>query len=232
MPACQTEGLNHSSPGQRPRKVYLVNTTTDENASLPGTWSQEFELGIGYESHGGWSGQGVDPFHGIGQPINLPWPTYPAYSQEHVKETSLPRNLPRPNHGLAEDLLGVIQRIMKTSASKVFVAVIVGWIISQAACSRSPSHGMRVSSAGTVRPALTADEAAQLAARLANDQCEGQYHKRPFVAEQYAAMLQDSRYRWGGLDVGGRGGYSALVTFRRDGSEPYVEVYYSTDVLP
>jgi len=35
---------------------------------------------------------------------------------------------------------------------------------------------------------------------------------------------------WGGLDVGAKDGYSALVTFGQDGSHPKVEVYFSTDV--
>jgi hypothetical protein len=51
------------------------------------------------------------------------------------------------------------------------------------------------------------------------------------VAEQYSAVLQDGTYRWGGLDVGGRGGFSAFVSFRQDGKEPHVEIYFSTDVL-
>jgi len=68
-----------------------------------------------------------------------------------------------------------------------------------------------------------------LAAQLANEQCERQYHRRPFRADQYSAVMQDDFYRWGGLDVGGVGGFSALVTFRRDGSESHVEVYFSSD---
>jgi len=78
---------------------------------------------------------------------------------------------------------------------------------------------------------LSAQAAAKLAARLANDQCERQYRKRPFAAEQHPAVLNDDVYRWGGLDVGGVGGFSALVTFRQDGSEPHVEVYFSSDAL-
>jgi hypothetical protein len=43
--------------------------------------------------------------------------------------------------------------------------------------------------------------------------------------------LEDGLYHWGGLDVGGAGGFSTLVTFRRDGSESHVEVYFSSDAL-
>ena len=81
-----------------------------------------------------------------------------------------------------------------------------------------------------VRHLLSPPEAAQLAARLANDECERLYQKRPFAADQKPAVLKGDEYRWGGLDVGGPGGFSALVAFGTDGSHPKVEVYFSTDV--
>lgn len=93
-----------------------------------------------------------------------------------------------------------------------------------------PGKSQANASEGNAPRVLSAAEASQLAARLANDQCERQYRKRPFTAEQHSALLEDGIYRWGGLDVGGPGGLSALVTFRRDGSQPHVEVYFSTDI--
>jgi hypothetical protein len=119
---------------------------------------------------------------------------------------------------------------MTTTASKVFAVVIAGLVISEAGCSRSSTHGIGQSPVPAARRDLSAEEAAQLAAKLANDHCERQYRKRPFAAEQHSAVLEDGIYRWGGLDVGGPGGLSALVTFQRDGSEPHVEVYFSSDV--
>jgi hypothetical protein len=119
---------------------------------------------------------------------------------------------------------------MTIAASKVLAVLIAGLVISGAGCSRSSPHGIGQSPMTAARHELSTDEAAQLAAKLANDQCERQYHKRPFVAEQHSVVLEDGIYHWGGLDVGGPGGLSALVTFRRDGSEPHVEVYFSTDV--
>ena len=75
-------------------------------------------------------------------------------------------------------------------------------------------------------------EAAELAARLANDECARLYQKRrPFSPSQHKVILRDSRYEWGGLDPGAPGGYSALVTFNPDGTNPKVEVYFSTDIL-
>ena len=82
-----------------------------------------------------------------------------------------------------------------------------------------------------MRRVLAPREASELAARLANEQCERQYRKQPFNADQHSAVLQNGLYHWGGLDVIGVGGLSALVTFRPDGSEPHVEVYYSTDTV-
>jgi hypothetical protein len=76
---------------------------------------------------------------------------------------------------------------------------------------------------------MYADEAAKLAARLANDECEARYRRRPFKPAQHSAVLQEAIYRWGGLDVAGPGGFSALVTFQQDGSDPHVEVYFSSD---
>jgi hypothetical protein len=78
---------------------------------------------------------------------------------------------------------------------------------------------------------LSPSDAAQLAEKLANDECQRLYKRRPFAASQHPAALRDGHYHWGGLDQGGPGGYSALVTFGQDGSHPKVEVYFSTDQL-
>jgi hypothetical protein len=49
---------------------------------------------------------------------------------------------------------------------------------------------------------------------------------QPFLPEQHAAVLQARTYRWGGLDVGGPRGFSALVIFREHGTRPHVELYF------
>ena len=121
--------------------------------------------------------------------------------------------------------------IMNNVMSRVLLAVITCCVIVQPACSRSPSPSAGRSSIAVARRALSADDAARLAARLANDGCERQYRTRPFSPEQHSAVLQDGLYRWGGLDVGGPRGFSALVTFHEDGTEPHVEVYFSSDAL-
>lgn len=92
-------------------------------------------------------------------------------------------------------------------------------------------HGSEPSLEPATRRALTAEDAAVLAARLANDQCERQYRRRPFKAEQYPAVLRQGIYYWGNLDVGGHEGFSAAVIFHPDGSEPHVEIYFSSDTV-
>jgi hypothetical protein len=92
-------------------------------------------------------------------------------------------------------------------------------------------HGHEPSLEPMTRRALSAEDASSLAARLANEQCERQYRRRPFKAQQYPAIMADGAYHWGKLDVGGKGGFSALVIFCPDGSEPHVEVYFSSDAL-
>jgi len=110
--------------------------------------------------------------------------------------------------------------------------VVLGCLLLAALTALSCSHQPDGGGANNVSPRtihLSADRAAQLAAKLANDECEQRYQRRPFRPEQHAAVLENGKYRWGGLDVGGRGGFSALVTFTPDGSRPKVEVYFSTD---
>lgn len=117
-------------------------------------------------------------------------------------------------------------------ASGVLIAAVCGWGIALAGCSGPAGSGAgSPPTSANVRQGLSAEKAAELAARLANDQCERHYRRRPFRADQYPAVLDGGIYHWGGLDVGGLAGFSALVTFHPDGSDPHVEVYFSTDVL-
>jgi hypothetical protein len=78
---------------------------------------------------------------------------------------------------------------------------------------------------------LSPGAASVLAAKLANDECERLYKKRPFNAGQHPAVLEGDTYRWGHLDPGGPSGFSAVVTFRTDGGQSDVQVYFSTDML-
>jgi hypothetical protein len=100
---------------------------------------------------------------------------------------------------------------------------------SGTSCLRPPA-GVTARLQSPVRT-LSPAEAAELAERLANQESERLYKRRPFGAGQHPAVLTDGEYEWGGLDQGAPGGYSALVRFAQDGSNPKVEVYFSTDPL-
>jgi hypothetical protein len=99
----------------------------------------------------------------------------------------------------------------------------------------SGSHSLSHRDAGrspTQPPqALSSEAAAELAAKLANQECRRLHGKQPFTAKQYAAVLDGDLYRWGRLDPGAPDGLSALVTFRKEGTQPEVNIYFSTDIL-
>ncbi len=114
-----------------------------------------------------------------------------------------------------------------TFESRLLLAAFVGLIALHLGCSPSPDRSGGRPATVVVGRVLSTGEAA----RLANDQCERHYRSRPFLPEQYPAVLQEGAYRWGGLDVGGPRAFSALVTFRGDGTQPQVEVYFSSDAL-
>ena len=99
-----------------------------------------------------------------------------------------------------------------------------------AGCSR-PQVPAPAASGQSGTHTLTPTEAAQWAAQLANKECDRRYQRQPFAPDQHPARLTDTGYRWGGLDEGAQGGLSALVTFAPDGSNPQVEVYFSTDAV-
>jgi len=111
----------------------------------------------------------------------------------------------------------------------VWPCCIVALAICQAGCSM-PSKQDRSSATQHVARALSPSAAAELAAKLANDECERLHQKRPFTPQQHTAVLKGDMYRWGRLDPGGPSGLSAVVTFRADGSEPDVQVYFSSDL--
>ncbi|MDZ4858463.1 MAG: hypothetical protein SGI88_05730 [Candidatus Hydrogenedentes bacterium] len=77
--------------------------------------------------------------------------------------------------------------------------------------------------------ALDDQQAAELAAKLANDECERLYGERPFLPDTYPMRFTKDRYEWGRLDPRGINGMSAEVNFTDHGKEPRVRVYFSSD---
>jgi hypothetical protein len=120
---------------------------------------------------------------------------------------------------------------MKVQSLQILLTAISCCVLAQTGGARSASHAANEQSEPAKHRALSPEEAAALAAKLANKECEHRYKRQPFTAGQHKPILQDGFYRWGKLDVGGIGGFSAVVSFRQDGSEPHVEVYFSSDSL-
>ena len=118
---------------------------------------------------------------------------------------------------------------MNLGPAKLLPAVIVASLLVQTSCVRLTSEASGDQSVSSARRILSATDAAELAARLANEQCKRRFGRQPFSPGQHSAMLADGLYHWGKLDVAGVAGFSAIVTFRADGAEPHVEVYFSSD---
>jgi len=76
---------------------------------------------------------------------------------------------------------------------------------------------------------ITQEQAAEFAAKLANEKFQKDFHQSPFKPESYKAELVDSRWHWGKMDPVGINGCSAKVEFNKDGSDAKVKVALYTD---
>lgn len=125
-----------------------------------------------------------------------------------------------------------MQDMTERLVTGILLGIVLACLLAQLGCVPSTNNSVGQPARSSAHPALSLHQAAELAARLANEQCQRQFQgRRPFSAAQYSAKLEDGLYHWGELDVGGIGGFSAVVTFRQDGGEPHVEVYFSSDTL-
>jgi hypothetical protein len=105
-----------------------------------------------------------------------------------------------------------------------FILVIV--ISVSGACSKAFLQGRNPENKKQI---ITQEQAAELAAKLANEKFQKDFHQSPFNPESYKAELIDSRWHWGKMDLGGINGCSAVVEFNNDGSDPKVKVALYTD---
>jgi hypothetical protein len=71
---------------------------------------------------------------------------------------------------------------------------------------------------------ITQEQAAELAARLANERFRKGYGRTPFTPQSYTAELTDSRWRWGVINPIGINGCAAEVEFNEDGTDQKVRV--------
>jgi len=76
---------------------------------------------------------------------------------------------------------------------------------------------------------ITQEQAAEHAAKLANEKCQKEFGQSPFTPGSYEAELVDSKWHWGKIEPKGINGYSAQVEFNKDGSDENVKVAFSTD---
>jgi hypothetical protein len=81
------------------------------------------------------------------------------------------------------------------------------------------------------KQALTQEQAAELAAKLANEKFQKAYRRSPFTPESYTAELTGSRWHWGKIDPVGINGCSAVVEFNEDGTDEKVKVALHMDTL-
>ena len=76
---------------------------------------------------------------------------------------------------------------------------------------------------------ITQEQAAEHAAKLANEKCQKEFGQSPFTPGSYEAELVDSKWHWGKIEPKGINGYSARVEFNKDGSDENAKVAFSTD---
>jgi len=111
------------------------------------------------------------------------------------------------------------------------VAILVALALSSCAVDAPPQTRTPVSPTPKQSASLTLDHlrAAELAAHLANDECDRLYGERPFDSDSYPVLFTMDRYEWGRLDPRGINGFSSTVSFTPQGSDPNVRVYWSSD---
>ncbi len=76
---------------------------------------------------------------------------------------------------------------------------------------------------------MSQNHANEFAARLANEECFKLFGEKPFKPSDYDAMFEGGRWQWGALERGGIQGYSAVITFLKDGSQPRARVSLSAN---
>lgn len=83
----------------------------------------------------------------------------------------------------------------------------------------------------STRQPLSTHEALALAVSLANETCMRRFSVAPFDSSTFSIDSTGGRWQWGGLDLKGANGFSALVSFDRFGSDRTVDIFLTTDTL-
>lgn len=71
---------------------------------------------------------------------------------------------------------------------------------------------------------LTEQQAANLACYLANQEAHKRFGQQPFTVESYSVKMKNRKWVWGGIEPAGNTGFSAFVTFQRNGKNSMVDV--------
>ena len=106
----------------------------------------------------------------------------------------------------------------------IFIVVIIISIASNAAV-------LQANNSNNDKQIITQEQAAEHAAKLANEKCQKDFGESPFTPDSYKAELVKSRWHWGIIDPKGFNGYSARVEFNKDGTNENVKVAFHTDEL-
>jgi hypothetical protein len=125
-----------------------------------------------------------------------------------------------------------VAELGRTQRMKLLVVIsLSAGFLCWSGCSRTQQSTSCAVVAAASGERLSVESAARLAAKLANDECERLYKKRPFAPETYQVRFADGHYHWGHIDPAGIGGYSAEVAFRADGTQPEVRIWFSSDAV-
>jgi hypothetical protein len=142
-------------------------------------------------------------------------------TENFIFELELRRDeLRSPMGGELNDRIGGLVEVFRRSSLEEVAPCIEEWLEKREAEEELPAESVRISGP---------DDAAELAARLANDKCEQEYGLRPFAASDGPIELVRGRWVWGRVDALGPQGYSAVVSFERNGRLPLVRIYAVAD---
>ena len=103
------------------------------------------------------------------------------------------------------------------------------FIVAIIICGAFNAAVLQANNSKNKRQIITQEQAAEHAAKLANEKCQKEFGESPFTFESYEAELVDSRWHWGRIDPKGINGYSAKVEFNKDGTDINVKVAFHTD---
>ena len=114
---------------------------------------------------------------------------------------------------------------------KNYQTLFLFWVTISIYCFFNVSTLHAIDNTDSENTALTQEQAAILASKIANDKFQKDFGYSPFKPDSYKAELVDNRWHWGEIKPAGINGCSAEVTFDRDGSDENVKIAFFIDKL-